>query len=371
MRGRRDAVELERREHPATATRERDEARERGAGACGAMYRSHLRCSRTVGAAASVAAMSPVSPSTRPAHPLRLVSVHAHPDDEASKGAGTVARYADGGHPRRAGVLHRRRGRRDPQPGGRHARGACRPRRGARGGVARQRRRDRVRRAVPPRLPRLGHARHRGQRPARQLRQRAARRSGRSAGRDHPPRAATGADHLRRRARVLRAPRPHPGARDLGAGVRRRRRSRPLPRRRRSRGSRRSSTTRASRSGASRRCTTRTSRSARRAPTPSASRELAERAAWRTSTSRRPPPLVDVGDFLAARRRALLAHRTQIDPDSHWMQVSDDLMRETFPWEEYVLARSLVPGLPMPTADEPETRPVRRACRRARAGGRA
>ena len=30
-------------------------------------------------------------------HPLGLVSVHAHPDDEASKGAGTVARYADEG----------------------------------------------------------------------------------------------------------------------------------------------------------------------------------------------------------------------------------------------------------------------------------
>ena len=67
-----------------------------------------------------------------------------------------------------------------------------------------------------------------------------------------------------------------------------------------------------------------------------------------------PTTLVDVGDFLDARRRALIAHRTQIDPDSHWMQVSDDLLRETFPWEEYVLARSLVPGLPMPTAEAPE-----------------
>src|ERR1700704_400085 len=27
-------------------------------------------------------------------NPLRLLSVHAHPDDEASKGAGTVAKYA-------------------------------------------------------------------------------------------------------------------------------------------------------------------------------------------------------------------------------------------------------------------------------------
>jgi mycothiol S-conjugate amidase len=67
-----------------------------------------------------------------------------------------------------------------------------------------------------------------------------------------------------------------------------------------------------------------------------------------------PTTLVDVGDFLDARRRALIAHRTQIDPESHWMQVSDDLLRETFPWEEYVLARSRVPSSPLPTEDEPE-----------------
>ena len=29
--------------------------------------------------------------------PLRLLQVHAHPDDEASKGAATMARYADEG----------------------------------------------------------------------------------------------------------------------------------------------------------------------------------------------------------------------------------------------------------------------------------
>ncbi len=67
-----------------------------------------------------------------------------------------------------------------------------------------------------------------------------------------------------------------------------------------------------------------------------------------------PTTLIDVGDFLDARRRALVAHRTQIDPDSHWMQVPDELLRSTFPWEEYVLARSLVPGLRTPTDDEPE-----------------
>jgi mycothiol S-conjugate amidase len=67
-----------------------------------------------------------------------------------------------------------------------------------------------------------------------------------------------------------------------------------------------------------------------------------------------PTTLVDVGDFLEPRRQALIAHRTQIDPDSHWMRVPDELLRETFPWEEYVLARSLVPGLELPTPDEPE-----------------
>jgi len=30
----------------------------------------------------------------RPSAPLRLMAVHAHPDDESSKGAATMARYA-------------------------------------------------------------------------------------------------------------------------------------------------------------------------------------------------------------------------------------------------------------------------------------
>ena len=57
-----------------------------------------------------------------------------------------------------------------------------------------------------------------------------------------------------------------------------------------------------------------------------------------------PTTFVDVGDFLTQRRNALLAHRTQIDPDSHWMRVPDELLREAFPWEEYVLARSRLPA---------------------------
>jgi mycothiol S-conjugate amidase len=52
--------------------------------------------------------------------------------------------------------------------------------------------------------------------------------------------------------------------------------------------------------------------------------------------------LIDVGDFLHKRREALLAHRTQVDPTGFWMRLPDDVIREVFPWEEYTLARSLV-----------------------------
>jgi mycothiol S-conjugate amidase len=52
--------------------------------------------------------------------------------------------------------------------------------------------------------------------------------------------------------------------------------------------------------------------------------------------------LIDVGDYLHKRREALLAHRTQVDPAGFWMRLPDDVIREVFPWEEYTLARSLV-----------------------------
>jgi mycothiol S-conjugate amidase len=51
---------------------------------------------------------------------------------------------------------------------------------------------------------------------------------------------------------------------------------------------------------------------------------------------------VDVGDFLAHRRAALLAHRTQVDPTGFWMRLPDDVVRRVFPWEEFALARTLV-----------------------------
>lgn len=55
---------------------------------------------------------------------------------------------------------------------------------------------------------------------------------------------------------------------------------------------------------------------------------------------------VDVGNYLRQRREALLAHRTQVDPNGFWMQLPDEVVREAWPWEEYALVRSLVPVHP-------------------------
>jgi mycothiol S-conjugate amidase len=51
---------------------------------------------------------------------------------------------------------------------------------------------------------------------------------------------------------------------------------------------------------------------------------------------------IEVADFLPARSQALLAHATQIDPDGMWFRVPDEVVAEIYPWEDFVLARSLV-----------------------------
>jgi mycothiol S-conjugate amidase len=52
---------------------------------------------------------------------------------------------------------------------------------------------------------------------------------------------------------------------------------------------------------------------------------------------------VDVAAWLGRRRDALIAHATQIDPNSFWFAIPDEVMAEIYPWEDYTLARSLVP----------------------------
>ena len=51
---------------------------------------------------------------------------------------------------------------------------------------------------------------------------------------------------------------------------------------------------------------------------------------------------VDVGDYLPQRTQALLAHATQIDPESMWFSVPDDVIREVYPFEDFELARTEV-----------------------------
>ncbi|HEX2196430.1 MAG TPA: mycothiol conjugate amidase Mca [Actinomycetota bacterium] len=55
---------------------------------------------------------------------------------------------------------------------------------------------------------------------------------------------------------------------------------------------------------------------------------------------------VDVSDYVELRSKALLAHATQIDPDSFWFAVSDDMHRKVYPWEDYTLVKSHVPAEP-------------------------
>ncbi len=52
--------------------------------------------------------------------------------------------------------------------------------------------------------------------------------------------------------------------------------------------------------------------------------------------------LIDVSGYMAQRRAALLAHATQVAPDGFWMKLPDDVLRDVWPWEEYVLVRSLI-----------------------------
>jgi mycothiol S-conjugate amidase len=60
-----------------------------------------------------------------------------------------------------------------------------------------------------------------------------------------------------------------------------------------------------------------------------------------------PPPAIttkiEIGAFYGRRKGALLAHATQIDPTSpFWFSLPDDVASSVHPWDDYTLARSLV-----------------------------
>ncbi|PNI07836.1 mycothiol conjugate amidase Mca [Arthrobacter sp. AFG7.2] len=64
-----------------------------------------------------------------------------------------------------------------------------------------------------------------------------------------------------------------------------------------------------------------------------------------------PPPAthptttqVDCGDFFEVRDDALRAHRTQVDPLGFFFAVSPEMQRRVWPWEDYSLIHSRVPS---------------------------
>jgi mycothiol S-conjugate amidase len=73
--------------------------------------------------------------------------------------------------------------------------------------------------------------------------------------------------------------------------------------------------------------------------------EWEERARKREERGDRPVEIttrIAVGDYLEIRDEALLAHATQIDPNSSWFACPLDVQRAAWPTEDYHLARSLV-----------------------------
>lgn len=71
----------------------------------------------------------------------------------------------------------------------------------------------------------------------------------------------------------------------------------------------------------------------------------------RPSQDHRVTTKVDIGQYYGARRAALLAHATQVDPEEKfWFGLPDDAAAEAYPYEDYILARSEVTS-PVPEDD--------------------
>jgi mycothiol S-conjugate amidase len=56
---------------------------------------------------------------------------------------------------------------------------------------------------------------------------------------------------------------------------------------------------------------------------------------------------VPIAEFYDVREKALLAHATQVDPESpFWFGLPSEVARDVHPWDDYILARSLVDTSP-------------------------
>ena len=67
----------------------------------------------------------------------------------------------------------------------------------------------------------------------------------------------------------------------------------------------------------------------------------------RPSQDHRITTRLEIGAYLRARTESLLAHATQIDPTSKWwFGLDDDELAKVYPWEDWILAKSIFGDLP-------------------------
>jgi len=67
----------------------------------------------------------------------------------------------------------------------------------------------------------------------------------------------------------------------------------------------------------------------------------------RPHTDHRVTTRIEIGAYLWARTESLLAHATQVDPTAaFWFGLSDVELAEIYPWEEWIMERSLVGPIP-------------------------
>ncbi|MBW8826224.1 MAG: mycothiol conjugate amidase Mca [Acidobacteria bacterium] len=85
-----------------------------------------------------------------------------------------------------------------------------------------------------------------------------------------------------------------------------------------------------------------------------------ERWAEREQDPTRPAPKpvttqIDVSDWMHITRDALAAHRTQVPTTGVWFRVPIEVQRELYPWEDYTLAASRVGGPVLTPTSPPES----------------
>jgi mycothiol S-conjugate amidase len=78
--------------------------------------------------------------------------------------------------------------------------------------------------------------------------------------------------------------------------------------------------------------------------------EMLQKWADREDRGDRVTTRVECGEYFEVRDDALRAHATQVDPDGFWFHVPLELQRRVWPTEDFELARSLVDS-PLPESD--------------------